>query len=83
MNCFIKHWFLNLDYVVQKIILTNDSIKKVKPEQHQQPKQPPSVGKDGEYIENNKKRQPVKLSKFVKKMNTAKAKTLKFKIFGL
>ena len=29
------------------------------------------------YFENEKKRQPVKLSDFMQKMNTAKAKTLK------
>jgi len=58
-------------------ILTNDSMKKVKLEQHQKSKHPSSVGKDIDYFENLKKRQPVKLSDFVKKMNTAKAKTLK------
>ena len=58
-------------------ILTNDSMKKVKLEHHQKSKHPSSVGKEREYFEYKKNRQPVKLSDFIQKMNTAKAKTLK------
>ena len=58
-------------------IITNDSMKNVKLEHHQKSKHPSSVGRDREYLENNKKRQPVKLSDFIQKMNTAKAKTPK------
>ena len=58
-------------------ILTNNSTKKAKLEHHQKSKHPSSVGKDREYFENKKKRQPVKLSNFIQKTNTSKAKTLK------
>ena len=58
-------------------ILTNDSMKKVKLEHHQKSKHPSSVGKYREYLENKKKRQPVKLSNFIQKMNTVQAKTYK------
>ena len=50
---------------------------KAKLEHHLKSKHPPSVGKDREYFENEKKRQPVKLSNFIQKMDTAKVKTLK------
>ena len=53
------------------IMLTNDSMKKVKLLHHQISKHPSSVGK-----ERKKKTKPVKLFDFVKKMNTANAKTL-------
>ena len=43
-------------------ILTNDSMKKLKLEHHQKSVHPSSVGKDREYSENRKKRQPVKQS---------------------
>ena len=52
-------------------------MKEVKLEHHQRSKHPSSVGKDWEYFENKQKRQPVKLSDFIQKMNTAKAKTFK------
>ena len=42
-------------------ILTNYSMKKVKQEHYQKSKHPLTVGKDREYCENKKKRQPVKL----------------------
>ena len=58
-------------------ILTNDSMKKAKLEHHQKSRHPESVGRDKEYFENKKKRQPVKLSDFMQKMNTAKLMTLK------
>ena len=58
-------------------ILTNDSMKKVKLEHHQKSKHLSSVGKDREYFENKKKRQPVEISDSMQKMNTAEAKTLK------
>ena len=58
-------------------ILTNDSMKEVKLEHRQKSKHPSSVGKHREYFKNEKKRQPVKLSDFIQKMNTAKAKMLK------
>ena len=58
-------------------ILTNDPRKKVKLEHHQNSKHPSSVGKDRKYFENTKKRQPVKLSDNIQKMNNAKEKTLK------
>ena len=57
-------------------ILTNDSMKKIKLELHQKSVYPSSFGKDREYSENIKKRQPVKQSDFIQKMNTAKGKTL-------
>ena len=46
-------------------ILTNDSMKEVKLEHHQKPKHPSSVGKNREYLYNEKKRQPVKLPDFI------------------
>ena len=49
-------------------ILTNDSIKKVKLEHHQKSWHPTSVGKDGQYIENKKKSQPVKLPNYIQKI---------------
>ena len=52
-------------------------MKKVKLEHHQKSKHPLSVGRDKEYIENKKKRQPVKLPNFIQKMNTAKSESLK------
>ncbi|CAI9715651.1 domain-containing 3-like [Octopus vulgaris] len=58
-------------------IMTNHSIKKVKLEQHQKLRHPSFVGKGREYFENKKKIQPIKLSNFVKKIDTEKAKTLK------
>ena len=58
-------------------ILTKDFMKKAKLEHHKKSMHPSSVGKDREYPKNVKKRQPVKLSDFIQKMNTAKAKTLK------
>ena len=58
-------------------VLTNDSMKKVQLDHHLKSKHPSSVGKDREYFENKKKRQPVKLSDFMQKMNTANEKTLK------
>ena len=58
-------------------ILTNDSMKKVILEHHQKSVHPSSVGKDRQYLENKKKRQPVKLSDFILKMNTAKVKILR------
>ena len=57
-------------------ILTNNSMKKAKLERLQKSRHLSSVGKDREYFENKKKRQPVKLSDFIQKMNTAMAKTL-------
>ena len=59
------------------VMLTNDSMKKVKLLHHQKSKHSSSVGKDREYFERKKKTQPVKLFDFGKKMNTANAKTLK------
>ena len=59
------------------VMLTNDSMKKFKLLHHQKSKHSSSVGKDREYFEKKKKTQPVKLFNFVKKMNTANAKTLK------
>ena len=59
------------------VMLTNDSVKKVKLLYHQKSKHLLSVGKDRECFERKKKTQPVKLFDFVKKMNTANAKTLK------
>ena len=53
------------------VMLTNDSMKKVKLLHHQKSKHSSSVGKDREYFERKKKTQPVKLFDFVKKMNTA------------
>ena len=67
-----KHMCLECD-----VNLTNDSMKKVKLELHQKSNNPSSVGRDMEYFENEKKRQPVKLSGFMQKMYTTKAKTLK------
>ena len=64
-------------------ILTNDSMKKAKLKRHKKSKHPSSVGKDKEYFENKKKRQPVKLSNFIQKMNTAQAKNTQNKLFGL
>ena len=58
-------------------ILTNDSMKKDMPEHHQRSKHPSSAGKEREYFVNKRKRQPVKLSDFIQKINTAKAKTIK------
>ena len=58
-------------------ILTNDSMKKVILEHHQKSVHPSYVGKDREYLENKKKRQPVKLSDFIQKMNTANVKILR------
>ena len=52
-------------------------MKKVKLEHNQKSRHPSFVGKDREYFENKKKRQPVKLFDFMQKMNTAKTKTLK------
>ena len=57
--------------------LTNDSMKKAKLEHHQTSKHSSPIGKCREYFEDKKKRQPVKLSDFIQKMNTAIAKTLK------
>ena len=59
------------------VMLTNDSVKKVKLLYHQKSKHSLSVGKDRECFERKKKTQPVKLFDFVKKINTAYAKTLK------
>ena len=59
------------------VMLTNDSMKKVKLLHHQKSKHSSSVGKDREYFKRKNKTQPVKLFDFVKKMNTANAKTLK------
>ena len=59
------------------VMLTNDSMKKVKLLHHQKSKHPSSVGKDREYFERKKKTQSVKLFDFVKKMKTANSKTLK------
>ena len=58
-------------------ILTNDTMRKVELEHHQKSKHPSSVCNDREYFGNKKKRQPVKQSYFIQKMNTAKAKTIK------
>ncbi|XP_029646257.1 protein FAM200B-like [Octopus sinensis] len=58
-------------------IMTHHSMKKVKLELHQKLRHPSSVDKGREYFENKKKIQPIKLTDFVKKMNTEKAKTLK------
>ena len=58
-------------------ILTNDYMKKDELEHQQISKHPSSVCKDREYFENKKKRLSVKLSDFIQKMNTAKARTLK------
>ena len=52
-------------------------MKKVKLERHQKSKHQLSFGKDWKYLDNKKKRQPVKLSDFMQKMNTAKTKTPK------
>ena len=59
------------------VMLTNDSMKKVKLLHHQKYKHPSSVGKDREFFERKKKTQPVKLFDFVKTMNTANSMTLK------
>ena len=59
------------------VMLTNDYMKKVKLLHHQKSKHPLSVGKDREYFEIKKKAQPAKLLDFVKKNNSAHAKTLK------
>ena len=59
------------------VMLTNDSMKKVKLLHHQKSKHSSSVGKDREYFKRKNRTQPVKLFDFVKKMNTANAKTLK------
>ena len=64
-------------------ILTNDSMKKIKLELHQKSVHTSSVGKDREYSENRKKRQPVKQSDFIQKMNTATSKDTQTKLFGL
>ena len=53
------------------VILTNDSMKTVKLEQHQKSKHPSSAGRDWECLDNKRKRQPVKLFIFLRKMNTA------------
>ena len=59
------------------VMLINDSKKKVKLLHHQKSQYPSSIAKDREYFERKKKTQPVKLFDFVKKMNTANAKSLK------
>ena len=59
------------------IILTSDSMKKAKMEHNQTLMHPSFVGEDKEYLENEKKRQPVKLSDYMLKMNTTRVKTLK------
>ena len=57
-------------------IIISDSTQKVKLEHHKKSKHPSSLGKHREYLD-NKKRQPVKLSDYIQKMNTTKEKTLK------
>ena len=52
-------------------------MKKVKLERHQKSKHQLSFGRDRKYLDNKMKRQPVKLSDFMQKMNIAKAKTSK------
>ena len=59
------------------VMLTNDSMKKVKLLHHQKSKHPSSVSKDREYFERKKKTQAVKLFDFAKKINITNAKTLK------
>ena len=56
------------------VMLTNDSMKKVKLLHHQKFKHPSSIGKDRECFERKKKRQSVNLFDFVN--NSANAKTL-------
>ena len=63
-------------------ILTNDSMKKVKLEHHQKSMHPSSVGRDRGYFEDKTTKQPVQLSDFIHKMNTAKADN-QTKLFGL
>ena len=59
------------------VMLTNDSMKKVKLLHHQKFKHSSSVGNDREYFVRKKKTQPVKLFNFVKKKNNnANEKTL-------
>ena len=82
-NCrdFIMFGFVSVDSKRMCLecgaIVTNDSIKKVQLEHHLKSKHASSVAKDREYLYNKKKRQPVKLSDFIEKMNTARAMTLK------
>ncbi|CAI9717417.1 Hypothetical predicted protein [Octopus vulgaris] len=78
---FIMFGFISVDSKPMCLecdaIMKNQSMKKVKLEQHQKLRHLLSVGKGKEYFENKKKIQPIKLPDFVKKINTEKAKILK------
>ena len=52
-------------------------MKNVRLEHHQKSMHPSSVSEDGECSENKKKRQPVKLSDFIQKLNIEKVKTIR------
>ena len=71
---FIMHGFVSVD---SKPMCPECGIILAKLEHHQKSKHPSSVCENREYLENKKKRQSVKLSDFIQKMNTAKSKTLK------
>ena len=58
-------------------ILTNDFMKRVHVEQCRKSQHPSSFGRDVEHFKNGEKRQPLRLSDFVRSVNTAKGKKLK------